>query len=151
MSTKTDAVLLALVALWQAAPALEGVEVVDGPQANSEALNEWLFVGSDGAAPTEGTQVASANQEWQAFARMKQETAEITCAFVVRSGDKDTVTVRVRAYALLGAAETAVRADPTLAGLVMQAGISAHQYFPAMTQAGPIARVVFTVTYLAQL
>jgi hypothetical protein len=151
VSTKVDAVLLALVTLWGVAPALEGVEVADGPQANSEALNEWLFVGADGVPQSEGTQFVSAQQEWQAFARVKRESAEITCAFLVRSGEKDTVSLRARAYALLGAAEDAVRADPTLAGLVMQAGISAHQYFPTATTGGSMARVVFTVTYMAQL
>lgn len=151
MSTKVDTVCLALIAMWQVAPALAGVQVADGPQANSDAANEWLFVGSDGDAPSEGMQAVSANQDWQAFARVKQESAEVTCAFVVRSGDTDTTAVRARVYTLLGAAEDALRADYTLAGLVMTAGVSSHQYYPALTQGGAKARVVFTVTYLAQL
>lgn len=149
MSTKVDAVILALVALWDAA--LPSTEVRDGPQANADAANEWLFVGSDGDAPSEGMQAVSANQDWQAFARVKKENADITCAFVVRDGEADTVAVRARAYSLLGTAEDALRADPTLAGLVMNAGISAHQYYPASSTAGAKARLVFLVTYLAQL
>lgn len=151
MTTKVDAVILALVTAWGAAPALEGVEVADGPQANSDAANEWLFVGSDGDAPSADMQAVNAQQEWMAFAKVKKETAEITSAFVLVSGDTDTVAIRSRAYTLLGAAEDVVRADPTLAGLVMTAGISSHQYYPALTQGGAKARVVFTVTYQAQL
>lgn len=149
MSTKTDAVCLALTALWTAA--LTDIEVRDGPQVNSDAANEWLFVGSDGDAPADGMQAASATQDWMAFNRIKLESGEVTSAFVAVSGDTDTVAIRARVFTLLSSAETAVRADPTLGGLVMQAGVSAHQYYPTQTTAGAKARLVFTVTYLAQL
>lgn len=149
MSTKADAVCLALTALWQGA--LTGVSVADGPQANSETVNEWLFVGADGDQPDEGTEAVSAEQDWMAFAKTKQETADVTCAVVVRSGDANTVAVRARAYGILSDAEDALRTDPTLGALVMQSHISQHQYIPVQTTSGAKARVVFTVTYLAQL
>lgn len=149
MTTKTDAVHLALVALWKTA--LPTVEVRDGPQANSDSANAWLFVGSNGDAPVDGMQAVQANQDWQAFQKVKQENADITCALVVVSGDSDTVGVRSLVYSYLGTAEDSVRADPTLGGLVITSGISSHQYYPALTQSGPKARLVFTLTYLAQI
>lgn len=151
MSTKTDAVCLALTALWQADADLDGVEVVDGPQANSEAANEWLFVAFDGDAPDEGNEAASAEQSWMAFAKTKQESAEVTCAVVARRGDTDIVSARARAYDILSDAEDSLRADLTLGGVVMNSWISAHQYIPVITQGGAKVRVVFTVTYQAQL
>jgi hypothetical protein len=151
VSTKVDAVCLALVALWDANPDLSSVTIADGPQANSEASNEWLFVGADGDAPDEGTEAVSAEQDWMAFAKTKQETADVTCAVVVRDGGSNVSALRPIAFGILSDAEDALRADPTLGGLVMQSHISSHQYIPVITQGGCKARVVFTVTYLAQL
>lgn len=151
MSAKTDAVILALTAMWQAAPALEGVRVVDGPQANSEASPDWLFVGADGDAPDEGNEAAVIEQSFMAFAKTKQEDGEVTCAVVSVRGDTDIPSARARAYAVVSAAEDALRTDLTLGALVMHAFVSAHQYMPAQTTDGARVRVVFTVTYKAQI
>lgn len=151
MTTKVDAVCLYLTAMWQADTDLDAVEVVDGPQANSDASNEWLFVGFDGDRPDEGNEAVEAEQDLMTFARGKQESGNVTCAVVVRSGDTDTTAVRARAYEVLSDAEDTLRADMQLGGLVMHAYVSTHQYIPVITQGGCKARVVFTVTYLAQL
>lgn len=148
MTTKVDAVCAALTALWQSIP---GPTVVDGPQVNSDAANEWLFVGHDGDEPDEGNEAVSAEQDLMAFLKTKQETADITCAVVARDGTADVTAVRARAYEIFSDAEDRLRADLTLGGLVMQSFISTHQYMPVITQGGCKARVVFTVTYLAQL
>lgn len=151
MSTKVDAVCLALLAMWQADTDLSAVEVVDGPQANSDAANKWLFVGFDGDAPDEGNEAVAAEQDLMAFLKTKQETGEVTNAVVVRDGGTDTAALRAQAYKIFSDAEDTLRADMTLGGLVMHAYISEHQYIPVITQAGAKARVVFTVTYQAQL
>lgn len=151
MSSKVDAVCLALAAMWQADTDLAGVNVVDGPQANSDAANEWLFVGFDGDVPDEGNEAVAAEQDLMAFAKTKQETADVTCAVVIRAGGTDTTTVRARAYEVFSDAEDALRSNMQLGGLVMHSFVSAHQYIPVITQQGAKARVVFTVTYLAQL
>jgi hypothetical protein len=151
VSTKADAVCLALAALWQADGDLSTVEVVDGPQANSEAANEWLFVGFDGDAPDEGSEGLNATQDLMAFAKTKQETGEVTNAIVVRDGGTDIPSLRARAFQILSDAEDSLRTDMTLGGTVMQAYVSEHSYMPTQTTAGAKVRVVFTVTYLAQL
>src|SRR5690242_21953352 len=111
MSTRTDAVCLALIALWT--PLFTDVQVADGPQANSDPTADWLFVAYDGERPTEANQVIAAQQEWMAGAKVKKETADITCALVVVSGDDTTSASRARADSPLGTAEDALRADPT--------------------------------------
>jgi hypothetical protein len=153
MATKVDAVCLALTTLWQAAMAttLSGVQVVDGPQVNADASSDWLFVGYDGDSPDDGNEGAVATQDLMAFAKVKQEDAEITCAVVTVRGDADIPAARARALAIFAAAEDLLRADMHLAGAVMHAFVSAHQYMPAITQGGAKVRVVFTVTYKAQL
>ena len=98
MASKVDAAILALTAMWQAATTttLSGVQVVDGTQANSDAASSWLFVGSDGGTPTEDVEAATAEQSWMAFAKTKQEDAEVTCAAVVVRGDTDIPSARAR-------------------------------------------------------
>jgi len=149
MASKTDAVCLALTAMWSAA--LTGIQVVDGPQANSDAANDWLFVGFNGDVPDEFNEGAVVEQSLMAFARTKQEDGLVTCAVVSRSGDTNIPAARARAYGFLAAAEDAVRADMQLGGLVMHAFVSGHQYSPVQTQQGAKVRVVFTVTYMAQI
>lgn len=151
MSTKADAVCLALAALWGADPDLSAVEVADGPQVNSDAANEWLFVGFDGDAPDEGSEGLTAEQDLMAFLKTKQETGEITNAVVVRDGGTDIPSLRARAFQILSDAEDALRADMTLGNLVMHAYVSEHTYMPAQTTQGAKVRVVFTVTYQAQI
>jgi hypothetical protein len=148
VSSKTDAVCLALTALWQP---LTGVQVADGPQANSDASDDWLFVAFDGDAPDEGNEAVAAEQSLMAFLKTKQEDAEVTCAVVSRRGDTDIPAARARAYDIVSDAEDLLRTDMQLGGLVMHAFVSAHQYIPVITQGGCKARVVFTVTYKAQL
>lgn len=148
MATQLDAVCLALVPLFQAA--VPTVRVVDGPQANSEALDEWLFVGHDADDLSGGTEGAVATQEWMT-SNVRREQGDVTSAVVVRSGSVDIPAVRARALSILADCETALRANRTLSGLVMQAELTEHRYFPVVTQSGCKARVVFTVTYVAQL
>jgi hypothetical protein len=153
VSTKTDAVCLALTALWQAAMSgtLSGVQVVDGPQVNSDPSSDWLFVAFDGDQPDEGNEAVVATQDLMAFAKVKQEDAEVTCAAISVRGDADVPSARARAFAIVSAAEDLLRTDMQLGGLVMHAFVSSHQYIPVITQGGCKARVVFTVTYKAQL
>lgn len=151
MATQLDAVCLALTAMWQAAPALDGVNVVDGPQANSEDLNEWLFIGYDADTQDENNDGANADQTWMAMNRVKREEGEVICAAVVRSGDVDIPAVRARAFAIVSAAEDELRPNHQLGGLVMQSMVAEQRFIPIVTLAGAKARVVFTVTYEAQI
>ena len=151
MTTKVDAVCLALTSLWQGAAALDGVTVVDSAQANADSSPEWLWVAHDGDVPDDGNELITAEQSWMAFNKVKQENADITCAAVVVSGDISIPTVRARANAIISAAEDALRTDPTLGGLVMQASLTSLRYFQNVSTAGAKVRAVFTVTYLAQL
>lgn len=154
MATKTDAVILALAGLWQAATTttLAGVQVVDGPQVNSDPSPAWLFVGSDGGEPSEFMESSNAQQSWLAFNKIKREDGFVTCAATAVRGDTDIPAARADAYGIVSAAEDLLRTDPSLGGVVsLQTYLSSHQLFVAQTEKGAVARVVFTVTYQAQL
>lgn len=151
MASKVDAVCLALTAMWQAAVALDPVNVVDGPQVNAISESEWLFVGYDADALDETTEGAVAEQSHEAFLKTKFEAGEVTCAAVVVRGDTDIAAARARAFAIVSAAEDSLRADLLLGGLVMQSWLSEQRYVPMQTDMGAKARVVFVISYLAQV
>lgn len=153
MSASTDPVILYLTAMWQALmpTTLAGLQVVDGPQVNSDSADSWLFVGFNGLNPDEFNEGATAVQSPMAFQRVKQEDGQVTCAVVSRSGDTDVPACRSRAYGYVSAAENAVRTDATLGGLVMDSFVSDHRYSPIQTQQGAKVRIVFTVTYKGQI
>lgn len=148
-------VILTLTAKWQAlsvpAGALEGVRVADGPQVNMDASPEWLFVGYDGGMPSDSGEAATAEQSLMGFLKTKQEGAEVRCAAVVVRGDPDIAGARQRALSIVSVAENALRADMTLSGAAMHSFISGIGYTPQQTDKGAKVRVVFTVTYQAQI
>lgn len=154
MTTRVDAVILALVAQWQAlavpAGTLDGVRVVDGPQVTMDPSPEWLFVAFDGGNKNDSTESATAEQTLMGFAKAKQESGQIRNAAVVVRGDPDVPGARLRALAIVSAAETALRNDMTIGGLVMHSYVSDVSYTPLQTDDGAKVRVVFTVTYQAQ-
>lgn len=153
MSSKTDQVILYLTAMWQGltSTTLSGVQVADGPQVNSDASQQWLFVGFDGDTPTNQNQSATMQQDMFAFSRVKSEEGDVLCAAVTVQGPPEIPAVRQQAYAIVSAAEDALRADSTLGGLVMNAYVSGHNYYPVQTTSGAKVRVVFTVRYKAQI
>lgn len=154
MSTQADAVILALVAKWQAlavpAGTLDGVRVVDGPQVDSDPSPEWLFVGHTGGGPDDTTEAVTVEQTLMGFLKTKQEAGEVRCSAIVVRGDTDIAAARLRALAIVSAAETALRNDMPLGGLVMHSFVSGIAYTPQQTDSGAKVRVVFTVTYQAQ-
>lgn len=150
MASSIDAVILKLTAVWSAA--LTGVNVVDGPQVTSDAADDWLFVGYNGDTPDEYNEGATGQQSLMAFAKVKGDDGQVICAVVSRSpGSTDITATRARANGFLAAAEAAVRADMSLGGLVMQSYVTDYRYSPVQTQQGAKVRIVFTVTYKAQL
>lgn len=151
MASKMDAVCLALTALWKAAPALAAVTVYDGPQVTGETPTDYLYVGYDGDLSNDDSEGSSAEQDWMAFAKLKQERGEIVCAAIANSGDVDVPAVRARAADIVSKAEDALRVDPLLGGLVMQSWLSDQRFIPVIDSNGSVARVVFTVSYVAQL
>lgn len=149
MASLTDPVILYLTAMWT--DTLPSVNVADGPQVTSDAADDWLFVGYNGDTPDEANEGASGQQSLMAFNKVKGDDGQVICAAVSRSGDTNIPAVRARAMGSLSSAEAAVRADMTLGGLVMHAYVSDYRYSPVQTQQGAKVRVVFTVTYKAQI
>jgi len=106
----------ALLAAYQAAPALSGVPVYDGAQPSGAADTDFILVGHDGTIAPDGTLAATALagiylQQWADTTTGQQETGSVNCLVVSQTGDvTDAAGRRARVKVLLAAAEDAAAA-----------------------------------------
>jgi hypothetical protein len=108
----TDAVT-ALLAAYQAAPALAGVPVYDGAQPSGAADTDFFIVGHDGTMAADGILQATAlagtyAQQWADTTTGQDERGSVNCLIVSQTGDAaDLAGRRARVKTLLAAAEDA--------------------------------------------
>jgi hypothetical protein len=111
----TDAIT-ALLAAYNAAPALTGVPVYDGAQLSGAADTDFVIVGHDGTIAADGTLEATAlagtyTQQWADTTTGRDETGSVNCLIVSQTGDAaDIAGRRARVKVLLAAAEDAATA-----------------------------------------
>ena len=141
---KFGAVIDALVSI--AATTSAGA-VYDGPLVTAEYASDFLVVGGTEDPDDEPS---SFDQAWNGLgARTKNESGEITCAVLVGTGDEQVKVSRDRALAILGEFETAVRADPSLGGVLIGGWchVSSGRHVQRQNTQGLYVRITFTVSY----
>lgn len=144
----------ALLTILRASPALTDVHIVDGPPSVNLTERHRIYVGwSPGADASIDISQGFAS----AGARTRDEDANIACYVETRAGDKDMALRRGRAFELLAAVETALRATdaapeaPTLNGTVLWSGLTAGSLIQEQGDKGALAGLVFTVAYRARI
>jgi hypothetical protein len=101
----------ALLAAYNAAPALSGVPVYDGAQPSGAADTDFIIVGHDGTIAADGTLEATAlagtyAQQWSDLTTGRDETGSVNCLIVSQTGDAtDIAGRRARVKTLLAACE----------------------------------------------
>lgn len=142
-TSRIPATIDALVSRWTAAAALAGVAVLDGPP-TIDLPTDFLTVGWSPYADVavDGT---------QAFAAIggnapRDEDFTIACYADSYTGDTDPSARRSRVYQLVAAAESDLRTDPTLGGvLTLWAEIVAQTLHQEQTDRGLVVGVTFHV------
>jgi len=144
----------ALVSILDASSGLAGVDVVDGPPADDVATNDFLAVGWSGTED----QAAEIVQDFNAVGgRTRNEELTIACVIDVWSGDDGFATVRDRAFAILGAVETALRSTdlspeaPTLNGTVLWAHLTTGDVSQQQSNDGALVGLNFSLTCRARI
>lgn len=121
--------------------------VYDGPVLAGE-FTDAVFIGYDGD-PLGERRAVSATADWAGIgAKKRNELIDVLCAAVAVSGDGIPKDARNRAYAVLGAVETVLRTDPSLAQTPTPfvASITTHELFwDWLETAGLQARLTFTI------
>ena len=138
------AVIDALVAL---AGTTSAGAVYDGPVVTSTLPPDFVVIGGTEDPDDEPS---SFDQSWAGLGnRSKAETGDVTCAVLVGTGDENVKVARDRALVILGQVEAAVRADPTLGG-VLSGGwcqVSGGRHVQRLNTQGLYVRITFTVSY----
>lgn len=125
------------------------VPVYDGPVPTAANAAAFVLVGATG----DDEDGASAMQEPSTLGPgiWRDETGEVVCAVRTRHGGTDLSARRAEALAAASACIDAVHADRRLGGLLADptAVTSGVRYQSVQTDQGAVARVVFTVAYVA--
>lgn len=136
--------LAGLVSLLRAAPALQGVEITDGPPVGDSAATEAISVGW---SPSEDVDAAEVNATAMGLAGFpaSAEQVIIHCSLGVLNGAGDLAAARARAYVLHAAVGQAIAGDATLRGAVASAELGDHSLRQSDTTGGMLARINFPV------
>lgn len=149
--SRVPSVLDYLVATFTADPTLGAastpVTVYDGPVATEDAPQLVLWVGLDDPDADGATLAADSTRQWAGLAG-QSENMIIYCAAEAWSGGSSVSAERVRAYGIVAAVETLVRADQTGFGgneMVANPGVTGAQLRQNDTKQGSQARVTFQI------
>ena len=149
MSTsRFGAVVDALVTL---ADATSVAQVFDGPSLTADSLTEYVVIGG---TEDPGDNAGEITQEWNGIgAKARQEQGEVQCAVLVSTGDDTVKTARDRALAIRGEIETALRADPSLGGVLAPgwAHLNESTAVQLRNTNGLAVRLPFRVTYQTRI
>jgi hypothetical protein len=152
-TSRVPAAVDALLAILRAAPALEGVRIVDGPESVNQTERHRVYIGWQQNAEAAVDLVQDFNS---AGARTRDEDFTIACYAESRTGDKDMAARRTRVFEIVAAVETALRATdaapeaPTLNGTVLWAHVTAGALIQEKGQ-GALAGLNFTVSCRARI
>lgn len=118
---------------------LKPAQVIDGPETTG-VVGDVVWVGITPDDPT--TDAA----EDVAGLRRTRETFEVRCQARSWSGTAKVAEQRKKAYALVNKVSGALRIDPSLGGVVLQARVAGSLYTPYLTADGKlVVDVIFRV------
>jgi hypothetical protein len=153
-TSSVPAAIDALLALLRAAPELADVEVIDGPPTDDMSAADFIAVGWQ----PESDEAAQLTQQFAyAGARRRDEQIVITGWLESWTGDREFKPPRDRAFELLAALETALRATdarpeaPTLSGAVLWAEFTAGSMRQQFTDQGARVGITWTVAGMARI
>lgn len=131
--------LTAVVASLVAAPALSGVQVVDGPPVESTTAREVVAVGIS------TVDVSVESNLTDAGLGSRRDGIDVPCMVRVWSGDAALPPLRDRAFALLAAVEAVLAADRTVGGTVTRARVMSLVYNPIRGPEGTAVELEFPI------
>jgi len=142
-----------LVSALKASPALEGVEVYDGPVVSESKALAAILVGFTGETMSRtGAYPVAEQPEVEVTATLEglavtpsRESYPIRNLLAVLNGAKNITAARTRAYSLLGGIGDAIKTDRKLGGAVALARLGDHTLKQEQTAKGALITVIFEV------
>jgi hypothetical protein len=147
-TSRYPAVVDAIVTTLQAAPALSAVTVTDGLPITEDRLTSLVIVGNSG--DPEEPYAGRFEQEYHDLAGVnstRDETVTVPCCVLAQTGDIDVSATRSSAFTILGAVESALRANYAL-GVdgVLRVEMSGGDVIVSQFADGTAVRLTFTIT-----
>jgi len=127
----------------------------DGPPIQRPNVgDDKLWIGWDGSE--QGQDAATGQQDWAGLGnKARNEQLSITCYAQAVRGDDDFKVTRDACLAVVANAETTLRADPTLGGVLPAPGwswfASLDRLIELRTDDGPLVGAVFTISAFSRL
>jgi hypothetical protein len=150
VTAKFPLAITALITNLGTSSSLTGVRVFDGAEVDLSYPKEWIAVGHDGSLDTSEMQIGSVSNTPLAFGDYHQEDGVINCTLVAQSGTSAFSALRTRAFALLSAVDTAIRADTTFGGNGFYTLLGTYSVNQLQTDLGAAVQIDFAVAYQAQ-
>jgi hypothetical protein len=149
-TTALPQVINGILTAFNNSSALSGVRIFDGPEIDSSYPGDAIAVGHDG---TDDGEVVAGNvrQEPLQLGNQKlMESGTVDCFLWAWDGGSSLANRRTRAFELLSAADTAVRADSSFAGACLYSYIDSHSTSYRQNTAGTAVVINFTIAYTAR-
>lgn len=150
--TALPRVIDGLLAQLQASTTLAGFDlaIFDGLEIDHTYGGDWIAVGI-ASSDSDETTAGSATNAWRTLgAKRMQEQATVDCVLAVIDGDTDPKSKRTRAYEIFNAIDTAIRADVSLGGACLFAGLASHELVYRQTKVGLGIEINFSIAYEAR-
>ncbi len=127
--------------------ALAPVPVLDGPGLSESSMTVYVVVGHDD--DPDANEAAAYRADFDSMESVARiELGSVNCYVVAQSGGADLAAARVTARDTVAAVDTALRADPTLGGVVGRADYGASGVVKQESNPDGIAVLLtFTVDY----
>lgn len=141
MASRLPDLIDALVAQLQAQPALDGVEVVDGPLVTDSPSPDWVVVGFDGddGGTFEAGQTVGG---WSGVGTRREEELQLVVAVIAARGDTDVQAARRRVYEIASPIEALLAATPSLGLAEAECAIGASALVQEQTNRGVQVRLM---------
>lgn len=138
-------VVQALLVMLPTLPGWAGVTVRDGPFLAPPTDGEFCTVG----AVDDESSAGNFQQDISDLDGAVDEAGTVRCDVAVSTGGDDLPAMRARAFALTDAVDLAVRADPTLGGVLGADGVVtvSGDVLPIQNASGTAVRLVLSVNY----
>ena len=139
-----------IIAALGSASSLTGIRVFDGAEVDASYPKDAIAVGHDGSFGDSFITAGNARNSPLAFTDQHDESGTIACALWSQDGASKFPALRIRAFALLSAIDTVIRADPTFTGTCLYSYLESDAVEYRTTSNGSSVVITFTITYQAQ-
>jgi hypothetical protein len=150
ISTAFPTMITKIITALGSASSLTGVRIFDGAEVDDSYPGDAIAIGHDGSIGDAEMQIATISDSPFAFTDLHEESGRINCSLWSWDGGTSLTARRTRAFTLLSAVDTVIRADPTFTGTALYSILETNSVNYRQTTMGAAVVINFTIAYQAQ-